>query len=189
MSERYDNTLLKSCGDDVWISNTVSIRRPHLASIGSHVAIDEFFVGTTALELSDYIHISTHVSVIGGEKGLLKMGNFTNIATKGTIICASDSFLGDGLITAPNIPDEYRDTIIAKPIIFEDFVNIGANVTILPGVTLPEGVVIGACSLVRATDELEPWTIYVGNPLRAIKKRSKEQMLAHAEALGYTKHT
>lgn len=187
MSERFDNATLKAVGDDVWISNTVSIRRPHLTSIGSHVAIDEYFVGTTALVLGDYIHISTHVSVIGGEKGLLKMGNFTNIATKGTIICASDSFLGDGLISAPNIPDEYRDTIITTPVIFEDFVNIGANVTILPGVTLPEGVVIGACSLVRKTDTLEPWTIYVGIPLRALKIRPKERMLAHAAALGYTK--
>lgn len=186
MNERYDNTLLKSCGDDVWISGMVSIRRPHLATIGTHAAIDEFFVGTTALELGDYIHISTHVSVIGGEKGLLKMGNFTNIATKGTIICASDSFLGDGLITAPKIPDEYRDTIITEPVTFEDFVNVGANVTIFPGVTLPEGVVIGACSLVRKTDVLEPWTIYVGSPLRAIKKRPLERMKKYAAALGYT---
>ena len=186
MSERFDTAVLKVVGEDVWISNTVSIRRPHLVSIGTHVAIDEFFVGTTALELGDYIHISTHVSVIGGEKGLLKMGHFTNIATKGTIICASDSFLGDGLITAPHIPDEYRDTIIAKPIIFENFVNIGANVTIFPGVTLPEGVVIGACSLVRPSDTLEPWTVYAGNPLRAIKKRPMERMKAYAAALGYT---
>lgn len=185
MSERYDTTLLKSCGEDVWISDTISMRRPLLVSIGKHVAIDEFFVGTTALELGDYIHISTHVSVIGGENGLLRMGNFTNIATKGTIICASDAFLGDGLITAPNIPPEYRDTIITEPVIFQDFVNIGANVTILPGVILPEGVVIGACSLVRKSDKLKPWTIYAGNPLRELKPRSKEKMIQYATALGY----
>lgn len=185
MSERYDTSLLHSCGDDVWISKMVSLRRPHLATIGTHVAIDEFFVGTTALVLGDYIHISTHVSVIGGEKGFLQMGNFTNIATKGTIICGSDSFLGDGLITAPNIPEEYRDTVITKPVIFEDFVNIGANVTIFPGVTLPEGVVIGACSLVRPSDTLKPWTVYVGNPLREVKIRPSEHMKKYAAALGY----
>ena len=182
---QYDKTLLKSCGEDVFISATVSIARPENVEIGSHIAIDEFFVAATKLILADYIHISKHVAVIGTREGLLRMGNFTNISVGGKIICASDEFHGEGLIGPPSIPKEFQDSMVLEPVVFEDFANTGANVTILPGVTLPQGCVIGACSLVRKKDQLKPWTIYAGNPLREIGPRRSDKMLAFAKQLGY----
>jgi galactoside O-acetyltransferase len=179
----FDLSLLKSVGEDVFISNNVEIRRPNLVSIGHHVAIDSGFYITTAAEFGDYIHIAPYVHVIGSAKGLLKMGHFTNISLGGKIVCGSDSFMGDGLISAPGLPDEFRDTLKIAPVIFEDFANTGASVTILPGVTLREGSVIGANSLV--TRDTEPWTIYVGSPARPIKIRRKEKMLEYAKRLGY----
>jgi galactoside O-acetyltransferase len=53
----------------------------------------------------------------------------------------------------------------------------------MPGVTIAEGSVIGACSLV--TKDTEPWTIYMGVPARAVKIRKKEKMLQYAKELGY----
>jgi galactoside O-acetyltransferase len=179
----YDISALGKVGEDVFISPLVSITRPELVKLGNHIAIDPWLHCTTALETGDYVHISSHVGIIGGKTGLLKLGNFTNISIKGTIICTSDEFLGEGLITAPGIPEKFLDKRKSGPIVFEDFVNTGANVTILPGVTLREGSVIGACSLV--TKDTEPWTIYAGIPARPIKIRSKEKMLRYAEALGY----
>lgn len=181
----YDLSQLKSYGSNVFISPSVEIRRPQLVSLGSNIAIDSGFYLTTGAELSDYIHIAPGVLVIGGPKGLLKMGAFTNISVGGRVVCGSDSFLGAGLISAPGIPDEYRDDLKIEPVIFEDFANTGASVTILPGVTLGMGSVIGANSLV--TESTEPWTIYVGSPARPLKKRNKEKMLEYARALGYTK--
>jgi maltose O-acetyltransferase len=46
---------------------------------------------------------------------------------------------------------------------------IGMGVCILPGVTIGEGVVIGAGSVV--VKDLEPWSVAVGNPARAIRSR------------------
>lgn len=184
-SPQYDKALLKSVGDDVFISSAVEIRRPHLVSIGNHVAIDSGFYLTTALETNDHIHIGPYVSIIGGREGKLTLGRFTNIAAKSTIICASDAYLGEGLITAPGVPEEMRDRLIVEPIVFENFANVGANVTILPGVTLAEGCVIGACSFVPRGTKTEPWTIYAGNPIKPIKKRPKEKMLRYAKELGY----
>ncbi|XGB41399.1 MAG: hypothetical protein LVS60_14010 [Nodosilinea sp. LVE1205-7] len=180
---QYDKSLLKSAGEDVYISSNVEIRRPHLVSVGSHIAIDSGFYITTQAELADYIHIAPYVTVIGGVSGILKMGNFTNISTGGKIICGSDEFLGAGLVTAPGIPNEYRDNLKIEPIIFQDFANTGANVTILPGVILGEGSVIGACSLV--TKNTTPWTIYVGAPAKPIKKRQKDKIIEFAKRLGY----
>lgn len=178
----YDISLLKSFGDDVFVSASVEIRRPSLIELGSHIAIDSGFFITTAAKLGNYIHIGPYVCVIGGMEGMFTMGHFTNIAVGGRVICVSDTFAGDGLISAPGIPKESIRLNVA-PVILEDFVNVGANVTILPGVTLREGSVIGAGSVV--TKSTEPWTIYVGTPAKPLKKRPKAAMLAYAKDLGY----
>jgi len=183
--QNYDISSFRNTGEDIFVSHLVSIVRPELVNLGNHVAIDSYLHCSTSLETKDYVHISSHVSIIGGKGALLKMGNFTNIAAGGVIICGSDKFLGHGIVSAPNLPDEFRDELEIDPVVFDDFVNLGANVTILPGVYLPQGVVIGACSLVRKKDNLEPWTIYGGNPLRKIKKRDSTKMLEYAKKMGY----
>ncbi len=179
----FDLSTLKSFGVDIYIGDRVDVRRPHLISIGNHVAIDNGFYITTGAELGDHIHIAPYVTVIGGEKAVLKMGHFTNISAGGKIICGSDSFLGEGLITAPGIPEEFRDTLKIAPVHFQNFVNTGANITVLPGVTLAEGCVIGACALV--IQDTEPWTIYTGCPAKPYKKRKKEKMIEFAKRMGY----
>jgi dTDP-4-amino-4,6-dideoxy-D-glucose acyltransferase len=183
-SPQYNYRLLRSCGEEVFISANLEIRRPHLASVGNHVAIDSGFYCTVGLELGDYIHISPQVSVIGGEKGLLRMVGFNTIAAGSRLVCGSDEFLGEGLV-GTMIPDKYRDKVTIQPIVFEMFASIATNVVVLPGVTLREGSVVGACSLVRASTE--PWTIYAGIPAKPIKVRRRDKMLAMAQELGYLK--
>jgi acetyltransferase-like isoleucine patch superfamily enzyme len=46
---------------------------------------------------------------------------------------------------------------------------IGMGVSILPGVTIGEGCVVGAGAVVARS--LEPWSIAVGNPAKAIRDR------------------
>ncbi|MDP2705018.1 MAG: acyltransferase [Patescibacteria group bacterium] len=184
--EKFDTSTLKSVGKDVFISPLVSIVRPELVVLGNHISIDPWFHCTTALEIGDHVHIQAQVGIIGGKTGILKMGNFTNISIKGTIICVSEKFYGKGLIATPGIPEKFLDEYKTGPVIFEDFVNTGANVTVLPGITLAEGSVIGACSLV--TKNTEPWTIYAGIPARpigTIGNRPKEKMLQYAKEMGY----
>lgn len=47
---------------------------------------------------------------------------------------------------------------------------IGARAMILPGVTLGPGAVLAAAAV--ATKDLDPWTIYAGNPARPIRPRA-----------------
>jgi acetyltransferase-like isoleucine patch superfamily enzyme len=182
MSDQYDRSLLKSCGDDVFISARVEIRRPHLVAVGSHVAIDPGFYCTCGLEAGDYIHIGPYVTVIGGPEGILRMGHFTTIAAGSRIVCASDEFLGEGF-TSTTVPDRFRDKVIIAPVVLELFAGVGTNVVVLPGVTLAEGSVIGACSLV--TKSTEPWTVYAGIPAKPLKSRRRDKMIAMARELGY----
>jgi dTDP-4-amino-4,6-dideoxy-D-glucose acyltransferase len=179
---QYNKSFLKCFGKNVFISASTEIRRPHLVSLGNYVDIDSFSCITTQLVIGDYVHIAPYVAVIGGAQGFLKMGNFTNIATGSKIICTSDTFTGEGLIGSQDVPMKFRK-IKSDPIIFENFANIGANTVILPGVTLAEGSVIGASSIV--TKSTEPWTIYIGSPARPIKIRPKERILEYAHKLGY----
>jgi acetyltransferase-like isoleucine patch superfamily enzyme len=181
--QKLDRILFKSIGKDVFLSDNIEIRRPQLISIGNNVAIDTGFYCTTALELGDYIHIAPYTIMIGGATAMIKMEHFSNISAGGRIVAGSDSFLGDGLISAPNLPEEFRDKLKIAPVHFKMFANTGVNVTILPGVTLAEGSVIGACSLV--TKDTEPWTIYTGVPAKPVKGRSKEKMIEYAKKMGY----
>tara|TARA_R110001592_G_scaffold278865_2_gene546183 strand:- start:383 stop:937 length:555 start_codon:yes stop_codon:yes gene_type:complete len=182
MSSQYDRSLLKSCGNDTFISKNVEIRRPNLVTIGSHSAIDTGFYCTVSAEIGDYVHIAPYITAIGGAKGYWRMDHFSSLAAGSRVICGSDDHMGGGLV-GPTIPDEFKDHVTVEPVIFEKFANIGTGVVIMPGVTLAEGTVVGANSLV--TKSTEPWTIYVGTPARPVKVRPRKKMLEYARKLGY----
>jgi acetyltransferase-like isoleucine patch superfamily enzyme len=173
---------LATCGEDVFISANVEIRRPQLCRLGAHIAIDSGFYCTTQTLLGDYIHIGPYVSVIGGAAAVLRMAGFNTVGAGSRILCASDEFLGAGL--SGIAPAKFRDQVRVEPVIFELFACIGTNVVLHPGVTLAEGSVIGSCSLV--TKSTRPWTIYRGIPARPWKKRPRAKLIEAARRLGYT---
>ena len=70
----------------------------------------------------------------------------------------------------------YSNLKSSRGIIIEDDVWIGGNVTILDGVTIGEGCIIGASSNVIRS--LPPYTISVGNPCKPIKRRFDDDALA-----------
>jgi len=133
---------------------------------------------STQAKIGNYIHIAPSVSIIGGATALLTMEDFTNIGSGGRIVCASDDFT-QGLIS-PVVPLQYR-TVINKPIVFKKFATLGVNCTVLPGVTLGEGCIIGANSVV--TKDTEPWMIYAGCPAKPIKPRDSKRILESAKIL------
>ncbi|MBX3008346.1 MAG: acyltransferase [Melioribacteraceae bacterium] len=68
------------------------------------------------------------------------------------------------------------------PITIEDDVWIGSNVTILKGVKLGEGCVVGAGSVIAKS--LPPYSICVGNPCKPIKLRfNHESLKLHINAV------
>ncbi|KAK1933799.1 Maltose O-acetyltransferase [Phytophthora citrophthora] len=87
--------------------------------------------------------------------------------------------IGDRVMLAPNVqlytashpldPEERSSGLeIGKPITIEDDVWIGGNATVVPGVTIGRGAVIGAGSVV--TKDVPPMCVYAGNPAKFIKK-------------------
>ena len=170
-----------SIGDDVFISEHSLIKRPHLCNIGSHNAIDNGVTISTQLQMGDYIHIAPYVVVIGGEKSKLILEDFSFVASGTKIVCGSEDYTGKGLV-GPTIPEQYR-TVKYTTVKFERFAGCGVNCSIMPGITLAEGSILGANSLL--TKNTEPWTIYVGSPAKPTKIRDKKNIIKFAKELGY----
>ncbi|RIK30587.1 MAG: acetyltransferase [Anaerolineae bacterium] len=61
-----------------------------------------------------------------------------------------------------------------SPVRIEDDVWIGARATILPGVTIGKGAIIGASAVV--TKDVPPYAICAGNPARVIKYRDGQRL-------------
>ena len=168
----------KKIGDDVRVNDLAIISRPELVEIGDHVSIDMWTYISTQAKLGSYIHIAPSVSIIGGSPAMIEMEDFTNIGSGSRIVCASDDFM-QGLIS-PVVPIEHR-TVINKPVIFKRYSTLGVNCTVLPGVTLGEGSIVGAGSVV--TIDTEPWTVYAGSPAKPIKMRDSKRILESAKKL------
>ena len=75
-----------------------------------------------------------------------------------------------------------REYDVDKDIIVEEDVRIGANVTLLPGVIVGRGSIVGACSVI--TKDVPPYSIVAGNPAHVLRfKFTKEQILEHEISL------
>lgn len=80
----------------------------------------------------------------------------------------------------------YYQGISTAPIIIEDDVWIAANVTVLPGVTIHKGAIIGANSVV--TKDVEAFSIVGGTPAKFIKYRFSKAERIQAAKLSFEKY-
>lgn len=101
----------------------------------------------------------------------LNIGSFCSIASNVKFILGGNHNLY-GLTTYPvsfKLLGGEKDTLSNGPIVIKDDVWIGTDVIILSGLTIGQGAVIAAGSIV--TKDVEPYSIVGGNPAMLIKKR------------------
>jgi|TARA_R110000787_G_scaffold237028_2_gene343488 galactoside O-acetyltransferase len=159
-----------SIGDNVLISNKSSIYGAKNIDIGSNVRIDDFCIisaGKGGIRIGDYVHIACNAQLIG--EGEIIVEDHSQISGKVSIYSSSDDFSGDFLV-GPTIPSELTNVKSVR-VHLEKYVILGCNVVVLPGVTIGQGTSVGALSLV--SKDLPSSGIYVGNPIRFIKQRTK----------------
>jgi len=121
------------------------------------------------------------------ELATLRIGAFCSIARNVTIIL-SGGHRTDWITTYPFM--HFRDSAraIEAPlgrgdVIIGHDVWIGFGATILSGVTLGNGAVIGAHSLV--TKDVPAYTIAAGNPAKAVRKRFSDETIQILERLAW----
>jgi galactoside O-acetyltransferase len=168
--EELTKVGFKSFGENVLISDKVSIYSAHLIEIGNNVRIDDFAIISpgTSLKIGNYVHIGCYTSLIG--KGEIVLEDFVGISGRVSIYSSSDDYTGLGM-TNPMIPIKYR-RVTDGNITIHKHVIIGSGSIILPDVILDEGSSIGALSLVNKN--CDKFSIYFGTPAIKIGKRQKK---------------
>lgn len=112
------------------------------------------------VQINDYVHITAMQGV--------RVGNNVLIASKVYISdCSHGSYRGDESDSNPNSIPKDRP-LFSKPVIIEDNVWLGEFVSVLPGVTIGKGTIVGANSVVSRS--LPSNVIAVGSPAIPIKK-------------------
>ncbi len=117
----------------------------------------------------------------------LEIGNYCSIGP-GVIfsVCSDHQF--NRISTYPMkvkvCGDEYEATSKGD-IVIKDDVWIGANSIVLSGITIDQGAVIAAGSIV--TKDVPPYAIVAGNPAKIIKYRFSEEIIKKLLKIDYSK--
>ena len=143
--------LLKYCTDSVMLAplNPLKIRPAIYRKIGCKVGKGVF--------------IGANVSIDSGNADLIEIGDHVHIAVHSILLChkkdLSSYFVGDDYAQLP-----YKK----QKIVLKKGCAIGTGTLILPGVTVGEGAIVGAFSLV--SKNIPDWTIAVGRPAKVVKQ-------------------
>lgn len=117
------------------------------------------FIGDN-FQMNDYVHISAMERIDIGNNVLLASKIFISDLSHG-------SYSGDENDSHPDSIPKNRK-LFARSITIEDNVWLGEFVSVLPGVTIGKGTIVGANSVVSKT--LPPYVVAVGTPAKPIKK-------------------
>lgn len=123
--------------------------RPRLLrKMGCHVGKECFIGDYVRVDTghADMITIEDHVSIASGSRLLCHQRDFSNY-------CVGDDYMDLGYVI--------------KPIVLKKGCLIGMESFVMPGVTVGEGAIVGAGSLV--TKDIPAWTIASGRPARVVK--------------------
>ncbi len=156
--------------NDAWLRIAPDVR------LGQNVKVYAF-VNLYGCEVGDDSRIGTFVEI---QKGV-SIGRRVKISSH-TFICEGvtiedDVFIGHGVMfindkypraTNPAGQPQSAADWTCVPTRVRRGASIGSNATILCGLTIGEGAIVGAGSVV--THDVPPYTIVVGNPARCIRQ-------------------
>lgn len=167
-----------SVGRNVSVSDRASFHGIGNISLGDNVRIDDFCVlsaGPGGITIGNHVHVAVYSSLIG--RGRIVLDDFCNISSRVSIYSSSDDYSG-ATMTNPTIPDPYKNVLHADVFIGRHVI-VGSGSVILPGITLEEGVAIGALSLIK--ENCTAFGIYAGNPARRVRERKRDLLRLEGE--------
>lgn len=168
----YDQLMemeFASLGKNVLLSSKGSYYNTKNIYIGDNVRIDDFCIisaGEGGIRIGRNVHISAFASIVG--QAPIDFEDFSGISNKVAVFSSTDDFAKG--MTNPTVPDRFR-RLKHIPVRLGRHAVVGSNSVLLPGSELAEGTSVGALSVVRG--KLEPWSVYLGNPVKRIMARSR----------------
>lgn len=185
------SSLFESCGRGVILGRGLIIRKPAQIRIGHQVAIDDssqldsggvkqgtaITIGAESLiSLGCVIQAKTRPVIMGKQ---CDIGAYTILTSIGGIILgdavliAGNCYIGGGRykLDDPATPVMRQEVYSRGPVRIGDGTWVGASVTILDGVTIGKGCVIGAGALV--TKDIPDYAVAIGSPARVVRYRDQ----------------
>jgi dTDP-4-amino-4,6-dideoxy-D-glucose acyltransferase len=168
------------CGHNVLIDDTVRIVGFGNITIANNVRIDAhvLIIASGPIEIGSYVHISANCYLEG--RGAIDIGDFANLSSYVSLHSVSDDFSGRSL-TNPMVP-EHLKTLDQGKIVIGRHAVLGTKSTVLPGVRIGEGGILGAHSMAKA--DIAAWTINAGVPAKPIGERSRDLLALERMMLG-----
>ena len=175
-NERFPNKNVPSV---CFIKNVIT--RPNI-EIGDYTYYDD----TNGADKFEE-HVTHHYEFLGDK---LIIGKFCQIASGIKIIMNGANHRMNSITTYPfnimgngweKVTPKLEDLPFKGDTIIGNDVWIGQNVTILPGVHIGDGAIIGANSVV--TKDIPAYHIAGGNPCKIIRKRFDEELINYLEEI------
>lgn len=120
--------------------------------------------------ICDFVFIENEVSI--GDRTTVKSG----VQLWDGVVIGSDVFIGPNVtFTNDKYPISRNSSFTKLVTVVEDFVSIGANATILPGITIGKNSIVGAGSVV--TKNVPVGMTVTGNPAEVMRNKSFKAFL------------
>jgi galactoside O-acetyltransferase len=160
---------LASCGEGVKLHPLSKVCLPEKVELDDFCRLGDFsFIwGGNGVKIGKHTDFQVHSVIWGG--GECVIGDYVSIGL-GSILLTAVYSHKEGLRMVDGLPEGHALGLYGK-LVIEDDVYVGAHCTVLPDITVGEGAILGAGSLVNK--DVEPWSIVVGSPARKIGERPK----------------
>lgn len=161
--KNYRDAFLLKYFMNSWLLNPLAPRKVRpwvLKKIGCHVGKDIFVGDNVRIDSghTDLIYIGDHAHITGGCRLLCHQRDLRNYRK------------GDD---AAKLPYRLGEIHIGKGVM------IGMESLIMPGVTIGDGAIVGAYSLV--TKDIPAWTIATGRPAKVVKEIPEREITTEQE--------
>ncbi|MDO5561320.1 MAG: acyltransferase [bacterium] len=138
-------------------------------NIGQDTKIWQFCVILPEAQIGSHCNICAQVFI----ENKVKIGDYVTI--KNGVQIWDGITLEDNVFIGPNVtfsndryPKSGNKNYKLEPSLVKKGASIGANATILPGVTIGESAIVGAGAVV--TKDVQAGTVVIGNPAKEINK-------------------
>ena len=166
--------------DDLYIDVQRTMRLAAEMNTGYHTEAEvrDYMRQITGSEIDETLRIFTPFHINYGKKTTFGRDCFVNFGCTflalGGITIEDDVFIGPHCVLAteyhPENP-ETRHSLLTKPIVVKRNAWLGANVTVLAGVTIGENAIVAAGSVV--TKDVPDNMIVAGSPAKVIREIKK----------------